>query len=202
MGTRSRRVFAKTGAALRWAAEIAPFDSLARLLQRAPRPARLGQEDHAMRIADIMSQPAVTCQPNQNLNAAADLMWRHDCGAIPVVDDQKRVVGIITDRDVCMAAYTQGKSLSEIPVSTAMAKQVFTCHPDDPIEAAEHLMQDRQVRRVPVVDGQTGCVGVLSLNDVVRASAGRRGNGMQREVVETLSAIGTPRQRSSAARAH
>lgn len=155
-----------------------------------------------MRIADIMSKPAVTCQPNQNLNEVAALMWENDCGAIPVIDDQKRVVGIITDRDVCMAAYTQGKPLSEIHVSTAMARQVFTCHPDDPIEAAEHLMQDRQVRRIPIVDGQTGCVGMLSLNDVVRASSGRRGNGMQREVVETLSAIGTPRPRASGARAH
>lgn len=155
-----------------------------------------------MRIAEIMTQPAITCHPDQNLTVPSELMWRHDCGAIPVVDEHNRVVGIITDRDVCMAAYTQGKLLSEIAVSTVMAKHVFTCHPDDPIEAAERLMQDRQVRRVPIVDGQTGCVGVLSMNDVVRASAVRRGNGMQREVVETLSAIGAPRQRRASALAH
>lgn len=154
-----------------------------------------------MRIAEIMSKPAVTCQSSSNLSIPAELMWQNDCGAILVVDDQNKLVGIVTDRDVCMAAYTQGKPLSEIPVSTAMARGVSACHADDSIEVAEQLMKEKQVRRIPVVDGQNVCVGLLSLNDVVRASAARRGNGMQREVIETLSAISTPRTRTGLATA-
>lgn len=147
-----------------------------------------------MRIEQLMSKPAVTCSQDDSLNTAAQRMWEHDCGAVPVVGDDGTVVGLLTDRDICMAAYTQGKPLQAIPVSRAMAKQVFSCHPDDSIEAAERLMTDKKIRRLPVVDGEGRPVGVLSLNDVARDAAGSQaGNGAQREVARTLAAICQPR---------
>jgi CBS domain-containing protein len=146
-----------------------------------------------MRIEQIMSQPAITCREDQTLSAAAGLMWDHDCGVVPIVGDGGVVVGMLTDRDICMAAYTQGKPLHAIPVSTAMASRVFSCHPEEPLEAAEALMAEKQVRRVPVVDAEGRPVGVLSLNDLVRRAESARGEGTRREIVKTLAGVCQPR---------
>ena len=147
-----------------------------------------------MRVEQIMSRPAVTCRQDDALDTAAGLMWDNDCGVVPVVGDDGAVVGILTDRDICMAAYTQGKHLRAIPVSRAMAKQVFSCRPDHSLEAAEGLMTERRVRRLPVVDGVGHLVGVISLNDIAReAASSPKGNGAQREVANTLAAICQPR---------
>lgn len=147
-----------------------------------------------MRIEELMSKPAITCGQDETLNTAAGLMWDHDCGAMPVVGDDGALVGLLTDRDICMAAYTQGRPLQAIPVSQAMARQVFSCHPDESIGAAESLMAEQRIRRLPVVDGEGRPVGLLSLNDVARdAASSRAGNGAQREVARTLAAICQPR---------
>lgn len=147
-----------------------------------------------MSIRDIMSQPAVTCQPIDSLNTAAQLMWEHDCGALPVIDDDGHVVGMITDRDICMAAYTQGGTLRDVPVAQAMAKEVFSCQAEDALADVEQLMSEKQIRRVPVVNGDSRPLGVVSLNDIARfAASARRRNGIDREVIETLAAISRPR---------
>lgn len=149
-----------------------------------------------IRIEQLMSQPAVTCSVNEMANEAARLMWENDCGVIPVVDGDGRLAGIVTDRDLCMAAYTRGQPLHEIPVSSAMSTQVFTCSPQDSVQAAERLMSKMQIRRVPVVDGDNRPIGVLSLNDLAReAASGRSKNGIEHETVATLAAICQPRAR-------
>ena len=79
-----------------------------------------------MYVKDIMSHPAVICPAGSTLDHAARLMWEFDCGVIPVVDDAGHLCGMVTDRDICMAAYTQGKLLSAIPVTTAMAREIVT----------------------------------------------------------------------------
>lgn len=152
-----------------------------------------------MRIQEIMSQPVVTCRPSDTLSAAAQLMWEHDCGAIPVTGEDGALVGIVTDRDICMAAYTQGRSLQAIPVSSAMARHVFTCHPEDALDAVEQLMSDKQIRRVPVVDRDNRPVGLLSLNDIARhAASAARKDGLERAAIRTLAAICQPRAAVSA----
>lgn len=150
-----------------------------------------------MRVQEIMTQPAVTCRPTDSLNEAAGLMWDYDCGVLPVVDDGGVVVGLVTDRDVCMAAYTQGERLGAIRVATAMSKKVFSCRPDDMLEAAERTMSERKVRRLPVIDGQGRPLGVLSLNDIARhAVSGTDDEALEHELSETLSAICEPRRRA------
>ena len=150
-----------------------------------------------MLVQNIMSQPVVTCPINGTLDHAARLMWEFDCGVVPVVDDEGRLTGIVTDRDVCMAAYTQGKPLCEIPVTTAMSPQVIAVHANDSVESAESLMQQHQVRRLPVLDGRGHPAGIVSMNDLARKAAHAR-NGMDHAVVETLAAISEPRIRTDA----
>lgn len=132
----------------------------------------LGQGDDAegqLGVRSIMTDAVVTCSPDEPLNAAARHMWEHDCGAVPVVADGK-LVGIITDRDICMAAYTQGRPLSGIAIKDVMARHVHVCRPEDSLERAASLMADARVRRLPVVDGQHRLVGIISMADIARGA--------------------------------
>ena len=148
-----------------------------------------------MQVLELMSQPVITCRPDDTLNRVAQLMWEHDCGAIPVTGDDGKLVGIITDRDVCMAAYMQGAPLQAIRVTTVMAREVFSCQPQDSIGDAERLMADKQIRRVPVLDGAGRPVGLLSLNDIARENgSGARQAGFDRQLAQTLSAVCQPRR--------
>lgn len=147
-----------------------------------------------MNIQEIMSTPPVTCGVYDNLNTAAKLMWENDCGSLPVISSDGDIVGMVTDRDICMATYTRGHAPQEIPVSEAMAKEVFSCHADDSLDTAERLMSEKQVRRIPIVDAGGRPVGLLSLGDIARyAASARKKNGLEREVTQTLAAICQPR---------
>jgi CBS domain-containing protein len=144
-----------------------------------------------MNVREIMTSTVETCRWDDDLARAAQIMWEHDCGCVPVVDHEQKVVGVLTDRDICMAAYTQGRKLSEIPVSTAAAHKVLSCTPDDAIETAEAIMRNGQVRRLPVLDGGGRLAGMLSLGDVARhVSATGKGNGLSTDSIAfTLAAI-------------
>ena len=146
-----------------------------------------------MHIKEIMSQPIVTAPTGSTLDTVARLMWEFDCGIVPIVGDEGLLSGVITDRDICMAAYTKGKPLSAIPVTSAMAKQVFACHTTDTIQTAEHLMRDNQIRRVPVLDKENRPVGIVAINDLARLAAHARKSGVDREIVQTLASICEPR---------
>lgn len=146
-----------------------------------------------MRIREVMTHPAVTCPANVNLDAAARLMWEYDCGVIPIVDDTGQLAGIITDRDICMAGYTQGRPLASIPVTAAMSPRVFSVRAEDALETAEDVMRANQVRRVPVIDAEGRPVGMLAMNDLARLAARTKKGSLDRSVIETLAAVGQPR---------
>jgi CBS domain-containing protein len=120
------------------------------------------------RVRDVMSRELVTCRRTDTLNRAAQQMWDGDCGAVPIVDEAGNLVGMLTDRDICMAAYTRGKPLSELGVSSAMSTALFTCRPTDTLRRVMDMMSSHQVRRLPVVDEQGVLVGIVSLADVAR----------------------------------
>ena len=147
-----------------------------------------------MKVRDLMSQPVRTCHRDQTVNAAAQIMWERDCGIVPIVGEDERLVGVITDRDICMAAFFQNRPLSEIRIGEVMAATISTCRPDDEVIDAEHLMSQRQVHRLPVVNEIGSPVGLLSLADVARrvhTSAGSKKNGVT-DLAETIAAICEP----------
>lgn len=148
-----------------------------------------------MRANELMSSDVHTCLSTDSLNHAAELMWNHDCGCVPVVDTSGRAIGMLTDRDICMAAYTQGRPLSEIMAATAASQSVFGVRAEDPISEVERVMRVHQVRRVPVLDFAGRPVGIISMNDLARnAHPGRLiGDGLKADkVLQTLQAIGSP----------
>ena len=148
-----------------------------------------------MIVEALMSREPKTCTTADTLHRAAQLMWDHDCGSVPVVDAAGKLAGIVTDRDVCMSSFTRGQPLHEIPVSDAMSKSVFTISPKATVEAAATLFRERQVRRAPVVDANGALVGVLSIADLVCASAdGKIQKDVKPEaVLAAVHAVSKPR---------
>src|SRR5262245_17635028 len=150
-----------------------------------------------MKVGRLMKSPVVSCKPNDSLEIAARLMWDNDFGCVPVCDSDGGLVGMITDRDVCMAAYLQGGPLRTLYVGSAMAREVHSCRPDDTIADGEAIMRAKQVRRLPVVDGDGRLVGILSLSDLgqqAREEArSKKGAVTLAQVGETLQAVSTPR---------
>ncbi len=139
-------------------------------------------------VGELMTRGVACVRTNDSLSLAARLMWERDCGALPVLQQGgDRVLGVITDRDVCMATFMKSAPPSKILVHTAMSKTLFYCAPWDDIAIAEHLMRSKQIRRLPVLDSAYRLHGMLSFADLARA----RGQGpiSTERVVATLSAI-------------
>lgn len=150
-----------------------------------------------MNVGQLMTQNVRACRPEDTLQAAAQIMWDCDCGCVPVVDADRRVQGMLTDRDICMAAYTQGGPLRALYVSNAMSKQVYSCRAEDTLEAAEEVMRTHQVRRLPVVGAGGRLVGIISLNDLARGAErelpAKRRKVKIDDIGKTLAAICKPR---------
>ena len=130
-----------------------------------------------MDISEIMTRDVATCRTADNGNRAAQLMWERRCGSVPVVDESGHVVGMITDRDLCMAAYTQGRRLDDIPVVTAMSQPVERCLPSASIEEAEDLMMAHGIHRLIVVDSDGLLCGLVSIDDIARTGSEWDGKG-------------------------
>lgn len=127
-----------------------------------------------MKVSQVMTTQVETCSQHDFLSKAARVMWDNDCGCVPVTDADAKIVGIITDRDIAMAAYMQGLPLHSIRVESAMARTVVTCSPEDDLQTAEELMRQNQIRRIPVLDRNAKLVGIVSLNDLTLAAQRQR----------------------------
>jgi signal-transduction protein with cAMP-binding, CBS, and nucleotidyltransferase domain len=125
-------------------------------------------------------------------------MWDHDCGCATVVDAHSKLIGIITDRDICMAAYTQGTPLEAIPIERAMSPKVISCTRTDDLDTAHRLMRTHEIHRIPVVDSRGRPIGILSLSDVINHWHGDRAAEQAVEIAATFSAIRRRREHTAA----
>ena len=143
-----------------------------------------------MKVQDAMNCDVHTCRPDTNLAMAAMQMWDGDFGVLPVLDGTK-VVGMITDRDICMATATQNKAPTDIRVDEVISGQVFACSPDTDIHEALKIMRQNKVRRLPVIDViDRRLAGMLSLNDIaLNANSGANADLSAQDVEETLRTI-------------
>ena len=146
-----------------------------------------------MQAKELMAREPRAVRLHERLDAAARVMWEQDCGFCPVLDSTGVLIGVLTDRDLCMAAYTQGKALFELPVTAAMARSVRTVRAEDTVQAVLAVMQQAQVHRAPVVDARGMLVGIISTNDLVRAAANRPAAIDANLVIKALATIGAPR---------
>ena len=144
-----------------------------------------------MRVKDIMTTHVASCNPATNLATAVEMLWSHDCGALPVLDDVGRVIGIVTDRDLCIALGTRDRRPSELTVGDVMQPALMKCEPGADIRSALDTMGAEKIRRLLVVDATETLKGILCMNDVILHSR-RSGNGLSYEqVMDTLKAIST-----------
>lgn len=120
-----------------------------------------------MKVQEIMTTNVRSCRADANLGTAANLMLDNDCGFAPVVDEWGIVVGVLTDRDVCLAVARRGCPASEIPVAEVCSGRVYSCAPSDDIHVALHTMRNARVHRLPVTDSASRLRGILSMTDVL-----------------------------------
>lgn len=145
-----------------------------------------------MKVKDIMTSDVKCCGLDTNLAAAAKIMWEGDCGAIPVTDDGK-VVGVITDRDICIAGATRSRAEGEIPVRDVISKTVYACAPSDDVRAALETMKTQRVRRLPVVGRDGRLTGIVSIHDIALQARSDRGTDIPAaDVLDTFIAITAP----------
>ena len=120
-----------------------------------------------MKVLELMTTNAITCSPDTNLAKAAGLMWDYDCGLLPVTDSDGKVIGLITDRDICIAVGTRQRLASDIPVGEVMSGRVHACAPQDTVQDVLRRMRAAKVRRLPVISDGGKLQGVVSISDVV-----------------------------------
>jgi CBS domain-containing protein len=119
-----------------------------------------------MKVQDVMTKEVKTCAPETDLADVAMSMWMRDCGVLPVVDERGQVIGMITDRDVCIATGCRRRDPATILVSEVMTRLVHSCSPEADLCEAIEIMRQKQVRRLPVINAAGKLCGILSLNDV------------------------------------
>jgi CBS domain-containing protein len=147
-----------------------------------------------MKVKELMTTDVKRCTLETNLAAAARIMWEGDCGAVPVTDDRDHVVGVITDRDICIAAATRPRTEGEIPVKDVISKALFTCAPGDDVRAALETMKARKIRRLPVVEQGGRLVGIVSIHDIALQSRSRGADVSSDSVLDAFIAITAPAQ--------
>jgi len=153
-----------------------------------------------MKIRQLMTKDVSSCLPDETTNQAVRIMWERDCGFVPVIESHegRRVIGVVTDRDICIAAYTKNRPLDQIRLSELMSTDVRSCREDDEVSDAEEAMRRSQLHRLPVLDDAGQLIGVLSLADVAREATRDPGSKRQgvsaREIGETLCAISQARE--------
>lgn len=159
-----------------------------------------------MRVKDVMTPDAKAIWLTESLADAAKLMWENDCGVLPIIKDGRKVIGMITDRDICMAMAMRDTNPSGVSVEEVMTGQVYAVNPEDNVERALQSMQEHRIRRLPVINAEGELEGILSMNDIVLNA--KKSNSTAAEsikysdVVKTYQAIcghPEPPQASSAA---
>ena len=145
-----------------------------------------------MKISEVMTRAVKSCSIDDNLVIAVERMWHANCGILPVIDRDDAVVGVISDRDICLALGTRNELASELHVDEVFKKKLFSCAPDDSLQTALDIMGESRVRRLPVLDDKGKLVGIISLDDIgeISMSTGTRRKTVPPEkVVEVLRKV-------------
>jgi CBS domain-containing protein len=121
-----------------------------------------------MQVKEIMTTDPACSTPETGLQEVAQMMIDHDCGEIPVVENQKTKIpiGVITDRDIVCRTVARGLNPLELTVAECMTKPCLTVTPDMSLEECSRIMEENQIRRVPVVNAAGSCCGIVALADI------------------------------------
>ena len=149
-----------------------------------------------MLIKDLMRTNVETCRPDSPLEAVALMMWNHDCGAIPVVDEDRKPIGMITDRDIAMGCSLNHKALWELRAGDILNhRSLYSCDSEQELDSLLDIMKEHQVRRIPVTDKQGKLAGIVSLGDAINVAkkTTRSNNSLSyNKVMDVLKSVSNP----------
>ncbi len=145
-----------------------------------------------MKVKDVMKTDVGFCSTEDSLMKAAEIMRHRDCGVVPIVDSDRRVVGMLTDRDLCLAVVARNRKASDVKTEELLRGKPVVCAVDDKIEDALRKMRKYQVKRLTAIGAGGELVGVLSVTDVLQLAAGKD-KKLKKKVYATLDAIFKPR---------
>jgi CBS domain-containing protein len=137
---------------------------------------------------EIMTPAPQCCSGETTLNDVANLMLEADCGEIPITDGSNRLIGVITDRDIVCRVVAKGKNPASVTAAECMSEPVIVVNPDTSLEDVLAVMEENQIRRVPVVDASGCCCGIISQADVALSSSENKAGELVREVSKGGSA--------------
>lgn len=144
-----------------------------------------------MKVQEVMTKDVGFCRAEDNLSKAGEVMRQRDCGAIPFVDEQNGVVGMITDRDICLAVSSSNRKAAGIKIAEALADQkVVSCRPDEAIKDVLKKMRKNQIKRLPVVGAKKALLGIISITDILFAA--EKEKSLRKKVISTLADISRP----------
>jgi CBS domain-containing protein len=146
-----------------------------------------------MRVKEIMMGTPYYCHPETNLGSATEMMWNANCGFLPVETNEGKVIGVVTDRDICIGLGTRNRPSGDVTVEEIMSGKLYCCEPDDEVHAALKILSEGRVRRLPVLAPNGTLVGVLSMDDILSRtepiSFGKSPELSSEEVVRTFRMI-------------
>jgi CBS domain-containing protein len=140
-----------------------------------------------MNCKNLMTPNPKVCTPSMTSEEAARIMGQENVGALPVIDrTSKKLVGIVTDRDLCLGVIAKGRNPAEVHVSDCMSTHLLTCGPQDDVQYCEQLMKQHQIRRIVVIDEHGCCMGIISQGDLALYTEGAQ------EIHDTLREVSKP----------
>jgi CBS domain-containing protein len=151
-----------------------------------------------MKIKHVMTKEPTSCVPSDTAQRAASIMRDEKAGVVPVIDNEhsRKIVGVVTDRDLCMNIIAEGRDPRTTQVHECMTTTVVSCGPQDSVDRATDLMRENQIRRIAIVDEQRRLIGIVSMADIVG-----RANLKTLETHETLKTVSAPTAEPSKPRA-
>jgi CBS domain-containing protein len=155
-------------------------------------PARSPYDLDNVRAGDVMTRNVVTVHPNDTVECAARLMGECNCGALPVVNDHGRLIGMVTDRDLTIRIAGRGKDARRARVNECMTNESFACHVNDSLKDCMRQMSRHQIRRLPIVNDRYQVIGIVSQADLARHAGAYQGRGERRAMADVLCAISEP----------
>ncbi|MCI0391972.1 MAG: CBS domain-containing protein [Acidobacteria bacterium] len=150
-----------------------------------------------MKVKEIMTAYVTSCGPNATLVVAAGVMQEYNCGSLPVMDGGGKVIGMITDHDICLAVSKKDHDVSRIKSSEIISGKVYDCAPTDDVKDALKTMRKKKAPCLPVVDGAGALKGILSIDDILlhaRKAKGKKSRKLSyKDAARTFQAISKPR---------
>jgi CBS domain-containing protein len=146
-----------------------------------------------MQVKEIMTADPACCISESALQEVAQMMVDHDCGEIPVVENEqtKKPIGVITDRDIVCRTVARGLNPLDLTVADCMSKPCVTVTPDMSVEECSRVMEENKIRRVPVVDTAGYCCGIVALADIALNARRDVAAEVVKEVSEPTAAAST-----------